>query len=112
MEVHGFVIARHLYNYDLAIQILLFADPADLKGDAKVNFEIATKMALPLIVVKEHNLQAMFEEQLAKADWIIDVFSGTGLQGEVTSFYHKIIQSMNECPAKIVSVDIPSGLRM
>ncbi len=106
----GFVIARHLYNHNLSIQILLFADPADLKGDAKVNFEIATKMGLPVLVVNDHNLQAIIEGQFGKADWIIDALLGTGLRGEITSFYNKIIQSINQCPAKIVSVDIPSGL--
>lgn len=106
----GLVIARHLYNHNLTAQILLFADPGDLKGDAKINFDIAAKMALPITVVNDQNLQAVITEHLINADWIMDALLGTGLQGKVTPFYNKVIQAISNSHAKIIAVDIPSGL--
>ena len=35
----GFVIARHLENRRHVVRVLLFCEPADLKGDAAINFQ-------------------------------------------------------------------------
>ena len=36
----GFVIARHLDNVGVPVAVHLFADPAELTGDAAVNYRI------------------------------------------------------------------------
>lgn len=41
---------------------------------------------------------------------IVDAVFGIGLSREVTGFYADVIDWMNQQPAKIVSVDIPSGI--
>src|SRR6187401_2404579 len=39
----GYVIARHLDALGIAVKVLLFADPATLRGDAAANFGIIQK---------------------------------------------------------------------
>src|SRR5687768_6616687 len=39
----GFVIARHLDNRGKQVRVLLFADPAELRGDAAANWRILEK---------------------------------------------------------------------
>src|SRR5690348_9037793 len=39
----GFVIARHLDNVSVNVRVLLFANPAELRGDAAVNHTILVR---------------------------------------------------------------------
>lgn len=105
-----FVVARYLNNCNLTVHILLCANPAELRGDAKTNYEIALKMLLPITIVNDKNLDALITETTSGTDWIIDALLDTGLRGYITSFYQKVIQVINKSHAKIVSIDIPSGL--
>lgn len=106
----GFVVARHLDNLGLSPLILLFADPNDLKGDAKINYDIVIKSLLPITIVREQNFSKIIADLIAKSDWIIDAIFGTGLNGVVKSPYDVIIQAINSSHAEIIAVDIPSGL--
>ena len=106
----GFVVARYLDNLDLPVHILLFANPEVLTGDAKINYDIAVKTSLPITIINDKNLPTAIHEKLSNAEWIIDAIFGTGLQGSVREPYYTIIQAINDSKAKILSVDIPSGL--
>src|SRR5881394_299563 len=46
----GFVIARHLDNREVPVQVLLFARPEDLTGDAAINYRIIARSGLPIAV--------------------------------------------------------------
>ena len=46
----GFVVARHLDLRGHAVRVLLWADPAELTGDAAANFHILTKTDVPIEV--------------------------------------------------------------
>lgn len=106
----GFVIARHLDNLGLSPLILLFADPNDLKGDAKINYDIVIKSLLPITIVREQNFSKIITDLISKSDWIIDAIFGTGLNGIVKPPYDAVIQVINSSDAEIIAVDIPSGL--
>lgn len=51
----GFVVARHLDNLGLAVHVLLFADPENYSGDAKINYELVHKSLIPMTVVNSEN---------------------------------------------------------
>ena len=103
----GFVIARHLDNHGVPVRVLLFAQSADLTGDAAINFRIIERAGLPIrIQPAMTELSAIF----AKAAWLVDALFGTGLTGAVRPPFDQIIHLMNASGKPILAVDIPSGL--
>src|ERR687883_5330 len=45
----GFVIARHSDNRGWPVAVTLFADPADLSGDAAINYRVLAASGLPIV---------------------------------------------------------------
>ena len=82
----GLVMARHLTNRGFDVRTLLFAGPEDEIDDA--------------------NLAALF----ARADWIVDALFGTGLTGPLRVPFDRLVTLINASPARVLAVDIPSGL--
>ena len=42
--------------------------------------------------------------------WIVDALFGTGLTGPLREPYDRIVAAINASPAKVLAIDIPSGL--
>jgi ADP-dependent NAD(P)H-hydrate dehydratase / NAD(P)H-hydrate epimerase len=55
------------------------------------------------------DLEEIFAE-INKKDFIIDAIFGIGLSRELDDFTEKLILKINQSQAKVVSVDVPSGL--
>ncbi len=107
----GFVIARHLHNDGVGVEILLAVDPEKLKGDARVNYEIARKMDLPMQTVTDEAKIAQAAAKLGDCRVIVDALLGTGFHGEVRPPFDAIIRAINEAEGpRVVAVDVPSGL--
>lgn len=107
----GFVIARHLDNWGIAVRVLLFASPTDLTGDAAINFGIIEKSGLAIDRHDRPSLdEASIAASLARADWVVDALFGTGLAGPVRPPFDRLIALINASAKKILAVDIPSGL--
>jgi hydroxyethylthiazole kinase-like uncharacterized protein yjeF len=107
----GFVVARMLLNSCAHITVLLVASPSELKGDAKINFKILqifAKKSTGQITVRRYSkrLLAAFSEP----DIIVDAMFGTGFTGSVRKPFADVIEWVNQQQAKIVAVDIPSGI--
>lgn len=107
----GFVIARHLDNHRVSVRVLLFARPEDLSGDAAINYHILARTGLP-VAVHAGTPVAMeaVRQELATAEWVVDALFGTGLGGSVRPPFDQVIAAMNDSPARVLAVDIPSGL--
>jgi NAD(P)H-hydrate epimerase len=106
----GFVIARHLDLYQYEVRVLLFAEPAELRGDAKINFDIIARSRIPLRVFATVPQVEEIAREFAAADWIVDALFGTGLTGPVRPPFDEIITAINESGTRVLAVDIPSGL--
>jgi NAD(P)H-hydrate epimerase len=110
----GLVIARHLANADVPVRVLLFAEPARVPADAAVNYTIAERMSAhdnpTLAVVPGDPDEARLVAELAAAEWVVDGLFGSGLRGQVPAPVDRIIAAINNCPALVFAVDIPSGL--
>lgn len=106
----GFVLARHLFNQQVDVVILLCASPNKLSADAKLNYQIARNCQIPIVNVNQDTQQNIRDTYLNSADWIIDALLGTGLAGSVKMPYLQLISDINQSQAKVVSIDIPSGL--
>ena len=108
----GFVVARHLMMRGFRPDVIVFANPTDFKGDARVNLEIVQKMNLPVRFVSE---AACTREEIGVllrdlgTDLVIDGLLGTGARPPVRAPLSEIIQSLR-LVRRVVAIDIPSGL--
>jgi hydroxyethylthiazole kinase-like uncharacterized protein yjeF len=109
----GFVVARHLMMGGIPADVLLFAPPAEVKGDARVNLEILQKSGASIQVVDESGFT---EESLKRTlrdlgefDVIVDGLLGTGIRPPVSGFLEGVIRNLQRC-RRVVAIDIPSGL--
>ena len=105
----GFVIARRLLADGAHVEVFLLAEPKDLKGDAKVNYEILRKLEKVndcLSIRRPSN--AVLNK--ARPAIIVDAIFGTGFSGKVREPFTRTIEWVNRQKVPIVSVDIPSGV--
>src|SRR5262249_16848621 len=106
----GFVIARHLDNARVEVAVHLFADSAALTGDAAVMYRIIERAGPPITTYPHDVVEEKVRNALAGADWIVDALFGSGLTGALSPPFEGIVQGINDCGARILAVDIPSGL--
>ena len=106
----GLVIARHLANAGCDVSVLLFARPSELSPDAAIQWNVVQKMRLPAQIALQPLDEMTLATSFAKAEWIVDALFGTGLTGPVRSPFDRIITLINGSPARVLAVDIPSGL--
>lgn len=97
----GFAISRHLANRGANITVIIGFDPAELKADAKKNFDIIKKMQLPIIPFSEHSEN--------RYDIVIDALLGTGFHGVAAGNMAQMIEAINAMGERVASVDVPSG---
>ena len=102
----GLVVARQLYTrfHTHALHVVLAGDPAEMRGDAAANFKMLRAAGCPV----------SFEitPEMRTASLIVDALLGTGIHGSATGRPADWIHAINrDFPlAKVVSVDLPSGL--
>ncbi|MBN2563959.1 MAG: NAD(P)H-hydrate epimerase [Phycisphaerae bacterium] len=107
----GFAVARHLANAGVAVELLLACDPEGLTGDAATNYGIARKMAIKCHAFDTIERIRAARPALDTAAVVVDAVLGTGFSGEVRSPLDAVINAINEARgAKIVAIDVPSGL--
>jgi NAD(P)H-hydrate epimerase len=106
----GFVVARHLDLRGHVVQLVLWAEPEELTGDAAVNFQILKKTAVPIEIFGNRHDPKRLAEILAGAAWIVDALLGTGARGEPRPPLDEVINQLNSALAPKLAVDLPSGL--
>ncbi|MBI5375109.1 MAG: NAD(P)H-hydrate dehydratase [Candidatus Schekmanbacteria bacterium] len=107
----GMVVARLLSKECPSLQIFLLADEKELKGDALENYRRARTEEIRVAELKNSkDLIGKSLGNLEEADIIIDAIFGTGINGPVKGFYGEVIELINRTSAKVVSIDVPSGL--
>lgn len=105
----GFVAARHLLTYGIKPDIFLAGSVKDVQNEARVNLEIFLKLKRQLIEVNESNLH-LVRKKISNYSLIIDALLGVGLKGQIRGIYRQLIGMINSSKARVLSVDIPSGL--
>lgn len=110
----GFVIARHLTNAGHSVKILLLADPQDLRGDARLNFDALNGLPTPTTSIRGDATDEDVTQLLTGSEWIVDALLGTGATGLPRPPYPAVIRAINTAAAgggvKVLAVDLPSGL--
>lgn len=98
----GYVVARLATAAGLEVELLQLGDPGKQKGDALAARE---QMAAAGVSVKAFDAEALRE-----ADVIVDGLFGTGLDRPPTGLWAEAITAINNVPAPVLALDIPSGL--
>jgi len=101
----GFVVARRLHSAGREVQVLLLADPSELKGDAAANFP---KLPVRAVVARSPE-ELESARQILDCELLIDAILGTGFRPPVSPLYSHAIALLNQSQARVVAVDIPSG---
>ncbi|HUO34321.1 MAG TPA: NAD(P)H-hydrate dehydratase [Candidatus Acidoferrum sp.] len=107
----GFVVARHLQKMGASVKVFLFADSADLKGDAAKNFKRLKSVEVTSVSTPDE-LPKLWDESSGATPIVVDALLGTGIRGPVTGLLRAAMDEINRRPplASIFAVDIPSGL--
>jgi hydroxyethylthiazole kinase-like uncharacterized protein yjeF len=103
----GFVAARRLHQQGKKVQVILLADPADLRGDAALMFA-----KLPTAAMAVHSSDELKTDRVRlalPADLYLDAILGTGFKPPVTGLYADAIAILNASGIPVIAVDIPSG---
>lgn len=103
----GFVVARKLHEAGREVQLVLLADPSELRGDAAAMF--GKLPVAPVIVKSRDELKAEAVRAVFDSDVLVDAVLGTGFRPPVSGLYAEAIARINASSAPVVAVDIPSG---
>jgi ADP-dependent NAD(P)H-hydrate dehydratase / NAD(P)H-hydrate epimerase len=107
----GFVVARLLRDQELKPRVLLFGEPAALKGDAAINYGRLAALDPPEII---RDLSAWHERKptLEDTTLFIDALLGTGLAQPLHGLLLEVVRNLNGAfpRARRVAVDLPTGL--
>ena len=115
----GFVTAGDLLDYGMKVSVFFLSPVNKLSPDSLFYFKILqSKRAGDIYRLnpEDNKVSSFFEEEIRKADFVIDAIFGTGLHGEeVREPSKEVIGLINSAKEKnrdlgIYSVDIPSGI--
>lgn len=106
----GLAIARMLAEKGYIVEVLVAASRDQLSPSCLINFDRYRQL-------KSDDCR-LTENPAALPDWsrtgddalIIDALFGSGLSRSITGYHAELIRFVNELPATVVSIDIPSGL--
>ncbi|MDR3200029.1 MAG: NAD(P)H-hydrate dehydratase [Spirochaetales bacterium] len=100
-------IARHLFLAGITnLHILLLR--RELGELPRIHFRVLERLGLPVSVFVEDPAGA--ERLAAEASWIIDGLYGVGIKGPLRDDAARLVEMINESPARVISLDVPSGL--
>jgi NAD(P)H-hydrate epimerase len=104
----GWVAAETLKSKGMAVQVVTPVNPDDLRGDlARVVAQAAVGAGVPIIVGPS---RSELEALLDKTDVVLDCMLGTGFEGAPRAPFDIWIECLNASGARVVAVDVPSGL--
>jgi NAD(P)H-hydrate epimerase len=123
----GFVMARHLQNARIDVDVWLFAptqapptgtirlgfSPA-LSPDAAVNHQIWIRSGSVVVNVESDNphmpTHRYSDQMTLSRGWIVDALFGTGLTRPLGPPFDEVVAAVNASGRPVLAVDIPSGL--
>lgn len=100
-------VARLMAGHDYSVKVYLLDFGKDLKGSLSINWNRLIdqgKVALAKIGSESNIPQLLLE------DVIIDGLFGSGLTSPLDGLPAKIVDAINSSNAKVIAIDIPSGL--
>ncbi|MDY3919337.1 MAG: NAD(P)H-hydrate dehydratase [Candidatus Limivivens sp.] len=96
----GFAIARILWERGLQPEIFPAGREENMTEDGKIQKKIC----------ENYGITFCRNPEMAEYTCIVDALFGVGLCREITGNYREWIEKINESPARVLAVDIPSGI--
>ncbi len=103
----GLVIARWLVDMDVDVTIILLPHPR-LSTEMKAQLQICRELDLYILDFDEDSL--IVDDAFYETDLIVDALFGSGFKGEISGTAADLLTMIEDSPAPVLSVDIPSGL--
>jgi NAD(P)H-hydrate epimerase len=100
----GLAVARHLHNRGADVSLALTIDPAKYKGEAQVNWQIVSAMALPWEPAEPARIAS------TTAVLLIDAIFGTGLAQPPRDPFPAISAAVEQSRVPVLAIDLPSGM--
>lgn len=106
----GLAIARHLYQREIPIQVVIIGWRKDIREDALNNLTILEKIYDNIQYANDIEGWERCVPFICRSEILIDAIFGTGLNRNVTGIAAVAIQWMAESHLPVVAVDMPSGI--
>lgn len=105
----GLAVCRQLAASGTESSCVLVAPGRPLSADAAANHEMLIRAGIP-VAVREPDHAAGCLAGLTRDDWIVDAMLGTGIRGTVRDPFATWIHEVNASPARVLAIDVPSGM--
>ena len=106
----GLVVARHLDRLGFQLSVWSTAPKESYSGDPGINLNFLEKKGLYVKHIQDHVQLGMVEEDIHRADLVVDALLGTGIGRPVEGMIASLIGVLNSSWIPVLSVDIPSGI--
>jgi NAD(P)H-hydrate epimerase len=105
----GMAIARLLATSGIVSEVYLVRAGKVLTPDAESNLDFLRRCNIPICEANAESLSKAVL-QISTNDWIVDALLGTGISGTLREPFYEIVESINQSAARVLSVDVPTGL--
>lgn len=106
----GLAVARQRSALGLTTRVLLETEGKALSADAQSNLDFLTRSGVDVDMMDDQSDLNSILESMTSDDWIVDSLLGTGIKGDLRSPYDGWVTAINSSTAKVLAVDVPSGL--
>lgn len=106
----AFAAARHLHQWGFPVSVVSLVPRDCITGDALYFLKILENLEIEISYIDDESFVRESLLNLEKPDIILDGILGTGIHGTVTGVYAAAVDAINDSPAKVLSIDIPSGV--
>lgn len=105
----GLAVARLLAAEGIESEIHIVRGGKTLTADASSNLDFLYRSGISVVEADAESLRVAVL-QLTAEDWLVDGLLGTGIRGTLQSPYFEIVENINRSAARVLSIDVPSGL--
>lgn len=106
----GFAIARQLAAVGIESEVILVDAGKPLTHDCDFNRNVWTAAGYKVSDGTDLSVAAEVCSFLSSSDLIVDCLLGTGIRGDVREPFASVVNAINASRAKVLAVDVPSGL--
>lgn len=108
----GFIVAKLARQAKIKVTVILTCKISQLTADALFAYQamISTGVSLILDNGEKNSKQSLALIKKFSGEIIVDALFGIGFSGKLSSSFQALVLSINRHPAKVISIDVPSGL--